>query len=81
MPFPAHGSAARRVFFHMYQFPSPSARRTRADAGIVLGKTPIDIERPPDIGSLATLSGAAEDVDEARHALAISSQQPFARRG
>src|SRR5580693_7554895 len=69
MPLTAHGLAAGWEPFRMQQHPGAPARRARALAGIVLGQTPRDVIGPADIGQVAVTGTAAEDVDEAIHAL------------
>src|SRR6267142_2782649 len=67
MPLAAHGFVPRRIALDIDESPGSPARRTCARAGIVLGKTPVEIERPSDIGPVRVLAGTAENIHEAFH--------------
>src|ERR1035437_5164702 len=67
VPFTAHGFASRRVLLRVPQTPNPPTRRQRACPGIVLGKTPVQIGCPADIGSIAVFAPTTENVNEAFH--------------
>jgi hypothetical protein len=65
MPLAAHGLAPRRISLNIEQSPRPPPCRTRAFTGIVIGKAPVEIVRPSDIGPVDGLAGTAENIDEA----------------
>src|SRR5882672_6232464 len=72
MPLAAHGFAPRRIALDIDERPGSPAGRTRAFTGIVRGKTPLEIERPSDIGPGCGLAGTAEHIHEAFHRAVFS---------
>src|ERR1041385_6235307 len=67
VPLATHGLPARAKPLDVQQHPGAPARRPRADAGVVLDQTPLDVGGPANVGQIAVLGAAAEDVDEAWH--------------
>jgi hypothetical protein len=67
MPFAAHGCASRIVSFGVKKNPVPTSRRFCASASVMLLKPPIEIGRPPDIGSVIGGAFTPQDVDVTGH--------------
>jgi len=71
MPLAAHSLAPRRMSLYIEQSPKPPTCRSRAFTGIVLGETPIKIDRPSDIGLVGVLARTAKNIDKAFHLAVI----------
>src|SRR5688572_23555927 len=76
MPFPAHGLATRRIGLDMDQNPYPPPGEACAGSAIVLRQATVDIPGPADIGPIAALAEAAENIDEAGRIGRLRHDQP-----